>query len=170
MNLSHFLSRYVLLAKTTDAKISRSEVENALRQIAQPIARQGKQVSIGENELISFADKVACSWSKTVLLGFSATSCIDQRSLTAFTWPSLYDICHKMTTKPVNTRAATATRAGCVWHGVGHKTFFPGATAEMLPKTHDPAYSSWALRGSLQTRSPSLSSYPIRTRLSSSSH
>ena len=61
MKLSHFLSRYVLLAKTTDAKISRSEVENALRQIAQPIARQGKQVSIGENELINFADKVGCN-------------------------------------------------------------------------------------------------------------
>jgi len=31
-----------------------------------------------------------------------------------------------MSTKPVNTRATTATRAGCVRHGVGHKTSFSG--------------------------------------------
>jgi len=31
-----------------------------------------------------------------------------------------------MSTKPVNTRATTATRAGCVRHGVGHKTPFSG--------------------------------------------
>jgi len=30
----------------------------------------------------------------------------------------------QMSTKPVNTRANTATRAGCVRHGVGHKTPF----------------------------------------------
>jgi len=34
-----------------------------------------------------------------------------------------------------------------------------GVAAEMLPKmTHDPTYSSWTPRGSLQTRSLSLSS------------
>jgi len=38
----------------------------------------------------------------------------------------LYDICYKMSTKPVNTRATTATLAGCVRHGVGHKTPFSG--------------------------------------------
>jgi len=58
----------------------------------------------------------------------------------AFTWSSLYDICHKMSTKPANTRATTATRAGCVRHGVGRKTS-QGAAAEMLPKTHYPTYS-----------------------------
>jgi len=31
-----------------------------------------------------------------------------------------------MSTKPVNTRATTATRAGCVRHGVGRKTSFSG--------------------------------------------
>jgi len=31
-----------------------------------------------------------------------------------------------MSSKPVNARATTATRAGCVWHGVGHKTPFSG--------------------------------------------
>ena len=31
-----------------------------------------------------------------------------------------------MSTKPVTTRATTATRAGCVQHGVGHKTPFSG--------------------------------------------
>jgi len=36
----------------------------------------------------------------------------------------LYDICYKMSPKPVNTRATTATLAGCVRHGVGHKTPF----------------------------------------------
>ena len=32
----------------------------------------------------------------------------------------------QMSTKPVTTRATTATRAGCVRHGVGHKTPFSG--------------------------------------------
>jgi len=31
-----------------------------------------------------------------------------------------------MSTKPVTTRATTAPRAGCVQHGVGHKTPFLG--------------------------------------------
>jgi len=31
-----------------------------------------------------------------------------------------------MSTKPVNTRATTATCAGRVWHGVGHKATFLG--------------------------------------------
>jgi len=31
-----------------------------------------------------------------------------------------------MSTKPVTTRATTAPRAGCVQHGVGHKTPFSG--------------------------------------------
>ena len=44
----------------------------------------------------------------------------------AFTWPSLYDICHKMSTKPVNMRAITATCAGCVQHRVGHTMPFLG--------------------------------------------
>jgi len=32
----------------------------------------------------------------------------------------------QMSTKPVNTRATTAIRVGCVRHGVGHKTPFSG--------------------------------------------
>ena len=34
--------------------------------------------------------------------------------------------CLKMLTKPVNMKATTATRTGCVRHGVGHKTPFSG--------------------------------------------
>jgi len=45
-----------------------------------------------------------------------------------------------------------------------------GPAAEMLPKPLNPTYYSWTQRGLLQTRSPSLSSYPTRTRLSSSSY
>jgi len=47
-----------------------------------------------------------------------------------------------MSTKPVTNRATTATRTGGVKHGVGHRTPFTGAAAEMLPNTHDPTYSS----------------------------
>ena len=42
----------------------------------------------------------------------------------AFTWSSLYEICDEMSTKPVNTRATTATCAGCVQRGVGIETPF----------------------------------------------
>jgi len=38
---------------------------------------------------------------------------------------------------------------------------FQGVATEILPKTHDPAYSSWTPRGLLRTRSLSLSSYPF---------
>jgi len=34
-----------------------------------------------------------------------------------------------MSTKPVNMRATTATRAGCVRHCVGHKTPFSGPSS-----------------------------------------
>jgi len=64
----------------------------------------------------------------------------------------------EMLTKSVNLRATAATRTGCVRHGVGHQTPSQGAAAEMLPKAYDPTYSSWTLRGLLQTRSLSLSS------------
>jgi len=43
----------------------------------------------------------------------------------AFTWPSC-TILLEMSTKPINMRATTATRTGCVRHGVGHKTPFSG--------------------------------------------
>ena len=43
----------------------------------------------------------------------------------AFTWPSCTTLLD-MSTKPVNMRATTATRNGCVRHGVGHKTPFSG--------------------------------------------
>ena len=36
------------------------------------------------------------------------------RMTRAFTWPSLYNICHKISTKSVNTRTTTATRTGFV--------------------------------------------------------
>ena len=43
----------------------------------------------------------------------------------AFTWPSCMTLL-EMSTKPVNMRATTATRTGCVRHWAGHKTSFSG--------------------------------------------
>jgi len=40
LSINKFLLRYVLLAKTDDTKIAASEIENALRRIAAPIAGQ----------------------------------------------------------------------------------------------------------------------------------
>jgi len=44
----------------------------------------------------------------------------------AFTWPSCATL---MSTKPVNMRASTAIRPGCVQRGVGHKTPFSGCSS-----------------------------------------
>jgi len=51
-----------------------------------------------------------------------------------------------MSTKPVNTRTTTATRAGCIWHEVGHKTPFPGCGSRNATGDPDPTYSSWTPR------------------------
>jgi len=61
-------------------------------------------------------------------------------------------------------RATTATHAGCVQCGLGRKGIRPSQSA-----TQDPAYYSCTSMGSLQTRSPLLSSKPI-TKHSSSSY
>jgi len=49
-----------------------------------------------------------------------------------------------MLTKPVDTRATTASRAGCLRRGLGRKTPFQGAaTASLVPRiAEDPAYCS----------------------------
>jgi len=39
----------------------------------------------------------------------------------------------QMSTKPVNTRVTTATRTGCVRHGMGHKTPFSDAAEDPRP-------------------------------------
>jgi len=52
-------------------------------------------------------------------------------------------------------RTTTATHTGCVQHGLGSETTGArrGSTPLLLLKmTHDPAYSSWTPKGSLQTR------------------
>jgi len=43
-----------------------------------------------------------------------------------------------MPTKPVTTRATTATRAGCVRHGVGHKTPFSGRSSRNADEDPQP--------------------------------
>jgi len=43
-----------------------------------------------------------------------------ERMTDAFTWPSCTTLL-EMSTKPVTSRATTATRTGCVRRGVGHK-------------------------------------------------
>ena len=49
----------------------------------------------------------------------------------AFTWPSLHIVRHslQMSTRPVSTRATTATRSGCVRHGMGQNTLFSGCVS-----------------------------------------
>jgi len=65
----------------------------------------------------------------------------------------------QMSTKHVTTRATTASRAGCVRHGMGHVTPFSWRrsrnAAEDEPRTNILQLNT---EGLLQTRSPSLSS------------
>ena len=56
---------------------------------------------------------------------FSSSFISKTRMTGAFTWPSWTTLL-EMSTKPVNMRATTNTRTGCVGHGVGHKTPFLG--------------------------------------------
>jgi len=89
----------------------------------------------------------------------------------AFTWPSRYDIRYKCELN-LSLREQPLLPALDAF-GMGWVITRPsqGAVAEMLPKmTHDPTYSRWRPGGSPQITSPSLSSYPLRTRLSSSSY
>jgi len=70
----------------------------------------------------------------------------------------------EMLTKHVATRATTTTRSGCVRRGLGMPFSRRGRVSaaednRRLPKiTEDPAYSSWTLMGSPQSRSASSSS------------
>jgi len=56
---------------------------------------------------------------------FSSSFISKTRMTGALTWPSCTTLL-EMSTKPVNMRATTATRTGCVGHGVRHKTPFSG--------------------------------------------
>jgi len=59
----------------------------------------------------------------------------------------------EMLAKSVNLRATAATVLDVFGMGWIIKRPSRGVAAEMLPKmTHDPTYSSWTLRGLLQTR------------------
>jgi len=74
------------------------------------------------------------------VLGLHTTPSMSLGRMTgAFTWPTLYDICHKMPTKPINMRATTTTCTGCVRCGMALLTMWQQKYCRRPTTQHNPA-------------------------------
>jgi len=84
-------------------------------------------------------------------------------------WPSCTTLL-EMSTKPVNMRATTATRAGCARHGVGHKAPFSGRGSRNAAEDPLPNRLQLNTEGLITDKISVIEQLAYRTRPSSSSY
>jgi len=131
-----------------DAKKKNSNMELIQTLVLQPISSSTKKcISVHDAHF-------QCKW----LISSTHDIYIMGRKTDAFTWPSLLRHLSKWLLNLSTWEQPLLPVLDVFGMGWVIKRPSQGAAAEMLPKTYDPTYSSWTLRGLVQTRPLSLSS------------